>query len=198
MLVRKRRQTGLSVSNLALLLMVFKWYHGSELVTLFYMFGSCFRMLAVILDSDFFNFFFCANSDWRNLKCGHKALQVNGCTSMVTVLHHIELGFPEHTLTLRHQRDFAPIITYRAWYAQIWFLAGEPLIKYINTAKYLELELSRTCSGKLTFIVIITIPLFGHTKILRTLTGKGRAVLAAAVPYPGKVTRISHKGTMKY
>ena len=139
MLVRKRRQTGLSVSNLALLLIVFKWYHGSEWVNLFSVFGSCFRMLASSHSwFRFFFFFFCTNSDWRNLKCGRKALQVNGCTSMVTVLHHIELGFPEHTLTLRHQRDFAPIITYRAWYAQIWFLAGEPLIKYINTAKYLE------------------------------------------------------------
>ena len=36
-------------------------------------------------------------------------------------------------------------------------------------------------------------PLFGHTKkILHTLTGMGSA--AAAVPYPGKATQISHEG----
>ena len=37
-------------------------------------------------------------------------------------------------------------------------------------------------------------PLFGHRKILHTLVGTGSAALAAAVPYPGKVTRISSKG----
>ena len=36
--------------------------------------------------------------------------------------------------------------------------------------------------------------MFGHLKILHTLTGVGSAVLAAAVPYPGKVTWISRKG----
>ena len=34
------------------------------------------------------------------------------------------------------------------------------------------------------------IPLFGHTKILHVLLGMGSAALAAAVPYPGKATRI--------
>ena len=36
-----------------------------------------------------------------------------------------------------------------------------------------------------------TIPLFGHRKILQTLTGMGSAALATAVSYPGKATRIS-------
>ena len=36
-------------------------------------------------------------------------------------------------------------------------------------------------------------PLFGHTKIQHTLIGMGSAALAAAVPYPGKATRISCK-----
>ena len=36
--------------------------------------------------------------------------------------------------------------------------------------------------------------LFGHLKILDMLIGMGSAALAAAVPYPGKVTRISHAG----
>ena len=47
----------------------------------------------------------------------------------------------------------------------------------------------------------LTVPLFGHTNFLRTLIGMGSAALTAAVPYPGKVTRISHKGqrnTIKY
>ena len=38
----------------------------------------------------------------------------------------------------------------------------------------------------------------GQTKLLRTLIGMGSAALAAAVPYPGKVTQISRKGLMKY
>ena len=37
-------------------------------------------------------------------------------------------------------------------------------------------------------------PLFGHTEILHNLTGMGSAALAAALPYPGKMTQISHKG----
>ena len=32
------------------------------------------------------------------------------------------------------------------------------------------------------------IPLFGHKEILHTLTGMGSVALAAAAPYPGKVT----------
>jgi len=32
-----------------------------------------------------------------------------------------------------------------------------------------------------------SIPLFGHTKILHTLSGVGSAALAVAVPYPGMV-----------
>ena len=35
--------------------------------------------------------------------------------------------------------------------------------------------------------------MFGHTKILHTLIGMGSAALAAAVPRPGKATRISRK-----
>ena len=38
------------------------------------------------------------------------------------------------------------------------------------------------------------IPLFGHTKILHTPIGMGSAALAAAVPYPGKTSRIFRKG----
>ena len=95
----------------------------------------------------------------------------------------------QSTLSLLcHQRDFAPIVTYWAWYAQIWFLVGERWIKYIRTAKCSEL--SRTFSGRLTFVIIITTPLFGHTKILHTLVGMGSAAFAAAVPYPGKATQI--------
>ena len=37
-------------------------------------------------------------------------------------------------------------------------------------------------------------PSSGHSKILHTLIGKGSAALAAAVPYPGKATRISREG----
>ena len=37
---------------------------------------------------------------------------------------------------------------------------------------------------------LAAIPLFGVTKMLHTLTGMGSVVLAAAVPYPGKVTWI--------
>ena len=33
-----------------------------------------------------------------------------------------------------------------------------------------------------------------HTKILHTLIGMGSAALAAALPYPGTATRITHKG----
>ena len=40
----------------------------------------------------------------------------------------------------------------------------------------------------------MAIPLFGHTKILQTLIGMGSAALAAAVPYPGKATRIARRG----
>ena len=40
---------------------------------------------------------------------------------------------------------------------------------------------------------LAAIALFGHTKILHTLIGMGSAALAAAVPYPGKATRISRK-----
>ena len=36
-------------------------------------------------------------------------------------------------------------------------------------------------------------PLFGNAKILHTLIGVGSAALAAAVPYLGKMTQISHK-----
>ena len=35
---------------------------------------------------------------------------------------------------------------------------------------------------------LAAIPLFGVTKILHTLIGMGSAVLAAAVPYPGKAS----------
>ena len=41
------------------------------------------------------------------------------------------------------------------------------------------------------------IPLFGHTKILYTLIRMGSSAHAATVPYPGKVTLISHKGSPK-
>ena len=41
---------------------------------------------------------------------------------------------------------------------------------------------------------LAVIPVFEHTKILHTLIGVGSAALAAAVPYPGKATRISRKG----
>ena len=40
----------------------------------------------------------------------------------------------------------------------------------------------------------IDIPLSGHTKILHTPIGMSSTDLAAAVPYPGKATRISSKG----
>ena len=46
----------------------------------------------------------------------------------------------------------------------------------------------------LKFQTLAAIPFFGHTKIPHTLTGMGSAALAAAVLYPGKATRISHKG----
>ena len=36
--------------------------------------------------------------------------------------------------------------------------------------------------------------LIGMGRILHTLVGMGSAALAGAVPYPGKATRISHKG----
>ena len=39
-----------------------------------------------------------------------------------------------------------------------------------------------------------SIPSFGHTKILHILIEMGSAVLATAVPYPGKVTQICRKG----
>ena len=39
--------------------------------------------------------------------------------------------------------------------------------------------------------ILSAIPLFGHMKILHTLTGMGSAALVAAVPCPGKATRIS-------
>ena len=35
--------------------------------------------------------------------------------------------------------------------------------------------------------------LFGHMQILHTLIGMCSGVLAAAVPYPGKVTLVSHQ-----
>ena len=38
----------------------------------------------------------------------------------------------------------------------------------------------------------------GHTKILHIPTEMGSAALAAVVPYPGKATRVSRKGTMEY
>ena len=41
---------------------------------------------------------------------------------------------------------------------------------------------------------LAAIPLFGHPKMLHTLTGIGSAALAAAVPYPGKATRNSYEG----
>ena len=37
-------------------------------------------------------------------------------------------------------------------------------------------------------------PVSGHMKTLHTLTGTGSAALVAAVPYPCKVTQISHNG----
>ena len=37
-------------------------------------------------------------------------------------------------------------------------------------------------------------PFFGHMKILHTLIGMGSTARVAAVPYPGKATKISHKG----
>ena len=44
------------------------------------------------------------------------------------------------------------------------------------------------------FQCLATMPLFGHPKILQALIGVGSAALAAAVPCPGKATRISRKG----
>ena len=38
---------------------------------------------------------------------------------------------------------------------------------------------------------LAAVPLFCHTKTLHTLVGMGSAALAAAVPYPGKATKIS-------
>ena len=38
------------------------------------------------------------------------------------------------------------------------------------------------------------IPLFGHMEILHTLIRMGSAAVAAAVPYPGKLTQISCMG----
>ena len=40
----------------------------------------------------------------------------------------------------------------------------------------------------------LKIPLLGHLNILHTLIGMGSAALAAAVPYPAKMTQIPHKG----
>ena len=36
-------------------------------------------------------------------------------------------------------------------------------------------------------------PSFGHSKVVHTLIGMGRAALAAAVSYAGKATRISRE-----
>ena len=41
----------------------------------------------------------------------------------------------------------------------------------------------------LKFQTLAAIPFFGHTKIPHTLTGMGSAALAAAVPYPSKVSQ---------
>ena len=41
-------------------------------------------------------------------------------------------------------------------------------------------------------------PSLGDANILHTLTGMGSAALAAAVPYPGKGTRMIQRGTKKY
>ena len=48
---------------------------------------------------------------------------------------------------------------------------------------------------------LAAIPVFGHTKILHTLTGRVSAALVAAAFYPGKATQIPCKlqwSTMKY
>ena len=44
------------------------------------------------------------------------------------------------------------------------------------------------------FQTVAAMPMLGHTKILHMLIGKGSAALVDAVPYPGYVTQISHKG----
>ena len=44
---------------------------------------------------------------------------------------------------------------------------------------------------------LAAIPLSGHRKMQHTLVGMGSAALAAAVPCPGKATRISRKGQKK-
>ena len=56
----------------------------------------------------------------------------------------------------------------------------------------------RVQSQESTSVHMLKIPNTGshtiHTKILHTLIEIGSAVLAAAVPHPGKVTQISNKG----
>ena len=44
---------------------------------------------------------------------------------------------------------------------------------------------------------LAAIPLLGHTKILQTLIGMGSAALVAAVPNPGKATRIVNDNNNK-
>ena len=45
---------------------------------------------------------------------------------------------------------------------------------------------------------LAAITLFGYTKILYTLIRMSNTALAVAVPYPGKVTQISHNGQWRF
>ena len=80
-------------------------------------------------------------------------------------------------------RDFSPRVSYQC-----------RLSYGVRSAPACNRMQQRLC-GRSKSQTLAAIPLFGQTKILHTLTGTGRAALAAAVPnYPGKVTRVSREG----
>ena len=69
---------------------------------------------------------------------------------------------------------------------------------WVPSATWVFLPESTSSADSLTVSIqtlcAVPMPLSGHTKILQTPIGMSSAALAAAVPYPGKATRISSKG----
>ena len=79
-------------------------------------------------------------------------------------------------------RDFSPRVNFQ-W--RLLRCLYSPRVQSYASTSVRTLQIPNTLAA---------IPLSGHRKILHTLIGMGSAALAAAVPYPGKVNRISRKG----
>ena len=98
-------------------------------------------------------------------------------------------------VTLHYNQTVARITVTSVLVVSISFSQGIFLPESTSSADSLTVQ-SHASTSVLTSKIptLAAIPLSGHMKILHTLIGMGSTARVAAVPYPGKATKISHKG----